>query len=105
MTSAVLILPDAYRDAGNAFGVEQGWGENNFSVPLSPDGKEPVTHWGCRAEVTQSFIDMVENPSPENTTLVSVLIYSFSDTMEPYDHWVETLTSEGLKLADVQNNE
>ena len=105
MTSAVLIIPDAYRDAGNAFGVEQGWGENNFSVPLSPDGKEPVTHWGCRAEVTQSFIDMVENPSPENTTLVSVLICSFSDTMEPYDHWVETLTSEGLKLADVQNNE
>ena len=105
MTSAVLIIPDSYKDSANSFGVSQGWGEGNFSVPLSTSGLQPATHWGCRAEVTQSFVDMVENPSPENTPLVSVLIYSFSDTMEPYDHWIETLTSEGLKLADVQNNE
>ena len=102
MTSAVLILPDAYRDAGNAFGVEQGWGENNFSVPLSPDGKEPVTHWGCRAEVTQSFIDMVENPSLETKLLLSVLIHSFSNTLTPYEHWISVLEENKLQnLSDV----
>lgn len=99
MTSAVLILPDAYRDAGNAFGVEQGWGNDNFSVALSSDGSEPATHWGCRADVGPSFIEMVENPSPENEPLVAVLIYSFSDTLAPYDHWVETLAANGLAVV------
>lgn len=99
MTSAVLILPDAYRDAGNAFGVEQGWGENNFSVALSGDGSEPATHWGCRADVGETFVEMVENPDPENEPLVEVLIYSFSDTLAPYDHWVETLEANVLKVA------
>jgi len=99
MTSAVLILPDANRDAGNAFGVEQGWGDNNFSVALSGDGSEPATHWGCRADVGPSFIEMVENPSPENEPLVAVLIYSFSDTLAPYDHWVETLSANGLSVV------
>lgn len=99
MTSAVLILPDAYRDAGNAFGVEQGWGNDNFSVALSGNGSEPATHWGCRADVSQSFVDMVENPSPENEPLVAVLIYSFSDTLAPYDHWVDMLAANGLSVV------
>lgn len=99
MTSAVLILPDANREAGNAFGVDQGWGDNNFSVALSGDGSEPATHWGCRADVGPSFIEMVENPNPENEPLVAVLIYSFSDTLAPYDHWVETLTINNLSVV------
>lgn len=99
MTSAVLILPEAYRDAGNAFGVDQGWGENNFSVALSADGSEPATHWGCRADVGESFVEMVENPDPENEPLVAVLIYSFSDSLAPYDHWVETLIVNNLSVV------
>ena len=96
MTSAVLILPAAYRDAGNAFGVAQGWGEGNFSVPLSATGLEPATHYGCRAEVDQAFIDSVENPTPEAEPLVAVMIYSFADNVQPYDHWVATLGANGL---------
>lgn len=99
MTSAVLILPDAYRAVGDAFGVAKGWGEGNFSVPLSGDGSEPATHWGCRADVGPSFIEMVENPSPENEPLVAVLIYSFSDTLAPYDHWAETLAHVELSVV------
>ena len=100
MTSAVLILPDAYRDAGNAFGVDQGWGPNCLAVALSGDGSEPATHWGCRADVGESFVAMVENPNPENEPLVAVLIYSFSDTLAPYDHWVETLASNNLTVVE-----
>lgn len=96
MTSAVLILPAAYRDAGNAFGVAQGWGEDNFSVPLSATGLEPATHYGCRAEVDQAFIDSVENPTPEAEPLVAVMIYSFEDNVQPYDHWIATLGANGL---------
>ena len=104
MTSAVLILPAAYRDAGNAFGVAQGWGEDNFSVPLSATGLEPATHYGCRAEVDQAFIDSVENPTPEAGPLVAVMIYSFADNVQPYDHWVATLELNGLQRI-TQNEE
>lgn len=96
MTSAVLILPDAYRDASNAFGVEQGWGENNFSVPLSATGLEPATHYGCRAEVDQAFVESVQNPTPEAAPLVSVMVSSFEDNVQPYDHWIATLTENNL---------
>ena len=102
MTSAVLILPAAYRDAGNAFGVAQGWGDNNFSVPLSATGLEPATHYGCRAEVDQAFIDSVENPTPEAEPLVAVMISSFEDNVQPYDHWVTTLEANNLMRVDVE---
>jgi len=104
MTSAVLILPDAYRAAGDAFGVAQGWGDGNFSVPLSADGAMPVTHLGCRAEVDQAFIESVENPTPEAAPLVSVMIYSFADGVQPYDHWIATLELNDLQRV-TQNEE
>jgi hypothetical protein len=99
MTSAVLIVPAAYHDEANAFAVEQGWGENSLSVPLSPTGQEPATHWACRADVGPSFIDMVENPSPENQPLVEVLIYSFEDNVDPYDHWTRVFAENNLAVA------
>ena len=100
MTSAVLILPAAYRDAGNAFGVAQGWGEDNFSVPLSATGLEPATHYGCRADVTEGFLAMMADPPPEAVPLVSVMIYSFEGNVQPYDHWVATLADNGLSRVD-----
>ena len=104
MTSAVLILPAAYRDAGNAFGVAQGWGEDNFSVLLSATGLEPATHYGCRAEVDQAFVESVQNPTPEAAPLVSVMVSNFADNVQPYDHWVATLELNGLQRV-TQNEE
>lgn len=98
MTSAVLILPAAYLDLGNAFGAAHGWGEGTFSVGLSADGAGAATYWGCRADVSDLFVEMIENPAPESAPLVSVLLYSFSDTLAPYDHWIETLATCGLRL-------
>lgn len=96
MTSAVLILPAAYRDAGNAFGVAQGWGEGNFSVPLSATGTTPVTHYGCRADVTEGFLAMMADPPPEAVPLLVVMVSSFADGVQPYDHWIATLAENGL---------
>lgn len=101
MTSAVLILPAAYRDAGNAFVVAQGWGEDNFSVPLSATGLEPATHYGCRAEVDQAFVESVQNPMPEAAPLVSVMVSSFADNVQPYDHWIATLAENNLTRVEV----
>lgn len=99
MTSAVLILPNANRNAGNTFGVDQGWGDNTFSVALSGDGSEPATHWGCRADVGDAFVEMVGNLDPESGPLIEGLIHSFNDALAPYDHWVETLNANGLSVV------
>lgn len=97
MTSAVLILPDAYRGAGNAFGVSQGWGEGNFSVPLSTSGSPPATHYGCRADVSGGFLELMADPPAEAVPLLAVMVSSFDDNAAPLDHWTATLKSNNLK--------
>lgn len=100
MTSAVLILPAAYRDAGDAFGVAQGWGDGNFSVPLSADGATPVTHYGCRADVTEGFLAMMADPPLEAVPLLAVMVSSFADGVQPYDHWIAALAENGLTRVE-----
>ena len=104
MTSAVLILPAAYRAAGNAFGVAQGWGEGNFSVPLSADANEPASHYGCLAQVTQGFLDLMANPPPEAAPLLAVMVSDFSDTLDPFVHWVSVLEAKGLVRVEINED-
>ena len=97
--SAVLILPAAYREAGNAIATTMGWQPEGavpgtYSVPLCTDGV--VTHWACRPVVTQSFIDMIENPTPETESLISKLIYDFRDNCDGYTHFSEIIEANGL---------
>lgn len=99
MINAILILPDADRDAGNAFCENLGWGPNNISVALSADGSEPATHWGACGGVSQEFVDGVENPSPENADLVAALIYDFAENVDPYTHWIDTLAVNNLMVV------
>lgn len=98
-TSAVLILPAAYRDAGNALSAEMGWQPadavpGTYSIPLCTDGV--LTHWGCRADVTQTFMDMIANPTPETQPLIDVLIWDFRVTGDPYQHFMDILADNGL---------
>lgn len=97
--SAVLILPAAYREAGNAMAAEMGWQPvdavpGTYSVPLMT--ADVLTHWGCRGDVTQSFIDMVENPTPETQPLIDELIYDFRVTGDPYQHFMDIIEANGL---------
>ena len=98
-TSAVLILPAAYRTAGNDLSAEMGWqpvdaDPGTYSIPLCTG--DTLTHWGCRADVTQGFIDMVENPTPEVQPLVDVLIYDWRVTGDPHTHFLDVITANGL---------
>lgn len=97
--SGVLILPAADREAGNAMATTMGWQPEGavpgtYSVPLYTDGV--LTHWGCRPVVTQSFIDMIENPTPETESLISKLIYDFRDNCDGYTHFSEIIEANGL---------
>lgn len=106
--SAVLILPEAYRQAGNDLSAEMGWQPvgaepGTYSVPLCTDGV--LTHWGCRADVTQGFIDMVENPTPETQPLIDVLIYDWRVTGDPYQHFVDVITANNLTVQEAPEGE
>lgn len=102
MPSAVLIVPDAHRDAANAFGESMGWGPNNYSVALSADGAAPATHWGCRADVSQAFIDMMADPPAEAAPVLAALISDIADGVQPYDHWTAVLAANSLQIVEAE---
>lgn len=103
-TSAVLILPAAYRTAGNDLSASMGWqpvdaDPGTYSIPLCAIAAPTVvTHWGCRADVTQGFVDMVESPTPETQPLIDVLIYDWRVTGDPHGHFVDVIAENELTL-------
>ena len=96
MTSAVLIVPAADRDAANAFGETMGWGPNNYSVALTTDGTT-ISHYGCRADVSQGFIDLMANPPAEAAPILAVLISDIREA-DGYSHFHEVISANGLTL-------
>lgn len=62
-TSYAIIVPDAHRNAFNMFFVAFGDDELPgfyVSVPLSSNGEEPATHWGCRTDLTATRVEQVQ---------------------------------------------
>ncbi len=62
--SIVMIVPAALQDTANRLSCALGHDVlpgNTFSVPLSSDGSEPATHYGCRTAVKQEFVDILTN--------------------------------------------
>lgn len=60
--SIVMIVPAALQDAANRLSCALGHDVlpgNTFSVPLSEDGPEPATHYGCRTAAKQEFVDIL----------------------------------------------
>jgi hypothetical protein len=97
MTSAVLIIPAAMRDAANAVGMAMNWGPDNYTIPLSIDGVG-VTHYGCRTDVSQEFIAMLETPPPIPGVedVIAALIVDLSETLAPWDHADAAFAAAGL---------
>lgn len=105
MTSAVLIVPADMLEPANALGEAMGWGPNNYSVQLSAAATLPATHYGCRAEVTQTFIDMIKTPpedNPEAAYVISKLLYDFSESEDGHDHFTRVITEHNLNR--IKNN-
>lgn len=104
MTSAVLIVSDAAKAAGNALGESMGWGPNNYSVALSPTGTLPATHWGCRVEVSQGFFDLLANPPKEAIPVIALVEMDFQETDDKAGHFYEVLDRSSLKMiTEVEN--
>ena len=100
MTSSVLIIPAALRDAANAVGMAMNGGPDNYTIPLSIDGVT-VTHYGCRTGVSQEFITMLSSPPniPGIAEVLAALIVDLSDTLAPWDHADAAFAAAGLVRA------
>ena len=106
---------DLAADLGRIIDIDSG-GSNTFTVPLSPTGEFPATHWGCRTYMTPQTRGM----------LVSSTAQQLKDTLDvvadtrgrprithPLDNWprslllddgdfYELITSMGLqRIEDV----
>lgn len=61
--SVVLIVPATLREKANllacALGHDQMPG-NTFAVPLSADGADPASHYGCHTWAQESFVQMFQ---------------------------------------------
>jgi len=110
MISCVLILPATMRDKGNAFSEVMGWGPDNYSVALSPNGQEPATHYGLHAWVEQSFVDMVDAgilpegvdfPQADFDAIMAALVSSFRTDMT--GHWQGVLDAASLQVMEVDD--
>lgn len=108
MHSLVLIAPDAARDAANVLAEGLGWGPCNLVVPLSATGAEPVTHWACRADVTEGFLALLADP-PEGagpllaSLTVDLVPFAASDLSPRQGHFAAVLAR--LELAVVSEGD
>lgn len=102
MQSAVMIVPAAGLAAANAFGASMGWGEANYTVPLSPSGAEPATHWGCRANVTDGFLALLDAPPDEALPVLAVVHIDIRATDDPAGHFREVSAGLGLVIIELE---
>lgn len=104
MQSGVFVLPAALRSAGNAFAISTGWGPNVYSVPLSPTGEEPATHYGCRADLSPAFFEMLADPPAEAAPLLAALVLDHRDAGgDPFGHWSEVIAAQGLQVVQPED--
>lgn len=112
--SVVLLIPAAVQAAANTLAAGLGHGPNNFSVPLSSDGSEPATWYGCRAQTQQSFIDMltaagngelptIEGMSPKEVAEVLMQLQADISTSEDgYTHFQRVIGEKNLMRVEAE---
>jgi len=110
--SIVMIAPAATKDGANAIAEALGHGPNNFSAQLSNDG-QAITHYGCRTQAQQSFVDLLagmsqgEFPSIEGAdprvieAILGSLIIDIQDGADGAAHFNAVLEANGLARFEV----
>lgn len=107
--SVVMIIPTALQESANKLAEGLGHGPNNFSVALSSDGSEPATHYSCRAQAQQNFIDLltaagegtlpeVPDMTPEEVGGVLVQLQADVSAYEDgYTHFERVISEKSLQ--------
>lgn len=112
--SVVLLIPAAVQAQADQVAAGLGHGPNNFSVPLSENGSEPATYYGCRTQAQQSFIDLltavgggelptIEGMSPKEVGAVLVQMQADVSTSEDgYTHFQRVIGEKNLKRVEAR---
>jgi len=105
--SIVMIAPAATKDGANAIAEGLGHGPNNFSAMLSTDGQS-ITHYGCRTQAQQSFVDLLAEMGRGDFTeikgadprvieaILASLIIDIQDGADGAAHFNQVLEANGL---------
>jgi hypothetical protein len=111
--SVVMLVPAAIQAEANQLAAGMGHGPSNFSVALSANGQAPPTHYGCRAQAQQSFVDLLagmgqgEFPSIEGAdprvieAILASLIIDIQDGADGATHFNQVLETNGLARFEV----
>jgi hypothetical protein len=111
--SIVMIAPAATKDGANAIAEALGHGPNNFSATLSADGQS-VTHYGCRTQAQQSFVDLlagmgqgefppIEGADPQIIgAILGSLIIDISENEDGFSHFNRVIEANGLERFEPQ---
>lgn len=112
--SVVLLIPAAVQAQADQVAAGLGHGPDNFSVPLSANGSEPATWYGCRAQTQQSFIDMltavgggelptIEGMSPKEVAEVLMQLQAdISTSEEGYTHFERVIGEKNLMRVEAE---
>lgn len=103
MTRMASIVAAANAEQVNSYFEGIGSGPDNHSVPLSPDGSEPATHFGMSLPASQEFLDMMANPTPEQAEILALMVTDTnSDGLSPREHFDAVLSNEGLQQVEIE---
>lgn len=112
--SVVLLIPAAVQAQADQLAAGLGHGPDNFSVPLSANGSEPATWYGCRAQTQQSFIDMltaaeggtlpvINGMTPQEVGAVLVQLQADVSTSEDgYTHFERVIGEKNLVRVEAE---
>lgn len=117
--SVVLIIPVALRDKANLLACALGHDVlpgNTFAVPLSADGAEPASHFGCHTWAQASFVEMFQAAAQGSLpdidwsefgltledveSIVAVLIVSAETTSDGAVHFAAVADAQGVERVE-----
>lgn len=116
--SIVIIVPAALQDKANRLSCALGHDVlpgNTFSVPLSDNPSQEVTHYGCRTAAKQEFVDILtaasegelpedfEQPLEDVQEVMAAMIMDVRPSGNDAEHFDEVCAVEGLSRVTPQD--
>lgn len=95
--SIVMIAPAEVVSDANALCLDLGWGSDNFLIPLSADGAEPVTHFGLRASESPDFAAALSAALEADVSLSGLLDVDIREDTERAMHFEKFTGDVGLQ--------
>jgi hypothetical protein len=80
--SLTLVCAASDQDSANAYFDALGWGTPVMSVPLSPTGELPVTHYGAHYATTAEVVATLDAATASTDPVLDVLDRVFQYSAE-----------------------